>query len=105
MNASGFTVAGGESGSRVNSLIDLQVFASQHGMIWVPLNLLPVNSKTDTDDSTFLNINAKEKTVGVQAPTDGDHSAIDPAELETSKFLDPRVAKFAKAYAPIANEF
>ncbi|KAH3681475.1 hypothetical protein WICPIJ_007554 [Wickerhamomyces pijperi] len=102
--ASGFTVSASKSGSKLNTLIDLSVFAAQHGMVWVPLNLPPGNNQSTTDDNV-LNANSFFLGVGSQAPADKDASGLNPAELETGKFLGTRVAKLAKVYAPIANEF
>lgn len=75
-------------------------------MVWspFPLNLPPGNNRTVTDDST-LTANSYFLGFGAQAPADADHTGINPAELEILKFLGTRVAKFAKAYVPIAMEF
>ncbi len=40
--ASGFSVSGGPSGDKLNSLIAMATFAMQHGMIWVGLGLTSV---------------------------------------------------------------
>jgi multimeric flavodoxin WrbA len=39
--AAGFTNSKAMSGDKLNSLVDLAVFAAQHGMIWVGLDLYP----------------------------------------------------------------
>ena len=39
--AAGFTNSKAMSGDKLNSLVDLAVFAAQHGMIWVGLDIYP----------------------------------------------------------------
>jgi multimeric flavodoxin WrbA len=46
-----FTVGGSRSGPKVNTLLDLAVFAAQHGMAWVPLTIPPgYNMSTQKED-------------------------------------------------------
>ena len=54
--AAGFTNSGSQSGDKLNSLIQLMVFANQHGMLWVSLGLMPGNnnSKGSVDDLNRL---------------------------------------------------
>ena len=40
--AAGFTNSGAQNGDKLNSLISMALFAAQHGMIWVGLDLKPV---------------------------------------------------------------
>ena len=39
--AAGFTVSGGYSGDKLNTLQSLAINAAQHGMIWISLGLAP----------------------------------------------------------------
>ncbi|RYE00662.1 MAG: flavodoxin family protein, partial [Sphingobacteriales bacterium] len=39
--AAGFTVSSTTNGDKLNTLIALALFAAQHGMIWIPLGVLP----------------------------------------------------------------
>ena len=45
--AAGFTNSGTQNGDKLNSLVSMALFAAQHGMIWVGLDLMPGNSPTD----------------------------------------------------------
>jgi multimeric flavodoxin WrbA len=44
--AAGFTNSGSLSGDKLNTLVSLAVFAAQHGMIWVNLNVPPGNNSS-----------------------------------------------------------
>ena len=44
--AAGFTTSASQSGDKLNTLIQLAVFAAQHGMIWVGQDLLPGNNSS-----------------------------------------------------------
>ena len=44
--AAGFTNSASQSGDKLSSLIQLALFAAQHGMIWVSLGLLPGNNNS-----------------------------------------------------------
>jgi len=54
--AAGFTVSASQSGDKLNTLLQLAVFAAQHGMIWVGNDLLPGNnnSKGSVEDLNRL---------------------------------------------------
>jgi NAD(P)H dehydrogenase (quinone) len=51
-----FTNAASQSGDKLNTLTDFVVFAMQHGMIWVSLDVLPGNnsSKGSVEDINRL---------------------------------------------------
>lgn len=44
--AAGFTNSASQSGDKLNSLVQLAIFAAQHGMIWVSLGLMPGNNNS-----------------------------------------------------------
>lgn len=44
--AGGFTNSASWSGDKLNTLVQLAVFAAQHGMLWVPLGILPGNNSS-----------------------------------------------------------
>src|ERR1043166_9607414 len=39
--AAGFTNSASQNGDKLNSLVQIAIFAAQHGMQWVPLGLMP----------------------------------------------------------------
>lgn len=92
--AAGFVNSGSMNGDKFNSMSSLVTFASQHGMIWVSLGLLPSSSsKSARDDLNYLG-----GYVGAlaQSSVDLDKEAAPPkGDLETAKCLGERVAKIA----------
>jgi NAD(P)H dehydrogenase (quinone) len=49
--AAGFTNSGAQHGDKLNSLVSMALFAAQHGMIWIGLDLMPGNnSSTSSPD-------------------------------------------------------
>jgi multimeric flavodoxin WrbA len=94
-----FTVGGSRSGSKVNTLVDLAVFAAQHGMVWVPLTIPPGYNRSTQKEEDGLNASGFFLGVGAQANVDQD-SAIAPAEndLITGELYAKRISQFAKEY-------
>jgi multimeric flavodoxin WrbA len=90
--AAGFTNSKAMSGDKLNSLVDLSVFAAQHGMIWVGLDVYPgwAQSTASVED-----LNRLGSWLGAMAQSDADLSAekAPPAtDLRTAAALGARVA-------------
>jgi multimeric flavodoxin WrbA len=97
--AAGFTNSASQSGDKLNSLIQLAVFAAQQSMIWVGTGLLPGNnnSKGSVED-----INRLGSFLGAMAQSNADQPAdvVPPAsDLKTAAHLGARVAEVAKRWA------
>lgn len=91
--AAGFTNSASQSGDKLATLASLQVFAAQHGMVWVGLDLLPGNSSTkgSTDD-----LNRLGSFVGLMTQANSDQSAeVAPpdADHRTAEHFGRRVAE------------
>jgi NAD(P)H dehydrogenase (quinone) len=88
----GFTNSGALSGDKLNSLISIALFAAQHGMIWVGLDLHPANPKSilPTKD-----LNALGSWLGAMAHSENDSPEVTPGEsdLKTAEYLGRRVAE------------
>lgn len=85
--AAGFTNAGGLSGDKVNALVDMAMFASQHSMIWVSQGL-------------FYNaegINRMGSWIGMQAQSDNKPAdeTPPPEDHRTAELFGARVATAA----------
>jgi len=66
--AAGFTNSASMNGDKLNSLVQLSVFAAQHSMIWVSLGLMPSNSsKAQRNDPNYLG-----SYLGAVAQSDSD---------------------------------
>lgn len=88
--AAGFTNSGAMHGDKLNSLITMALFAAQHGMVWVGLDLFP--GKT-----------AEEKNrvggwLGAMAQSDDASPEVTPpaSDLDTAAHLGQRVAELAR---------
>ena len=96
--AAGFTNSGSQSGDKLNTLIQMSVFAAQHSMIWVGLGLMPGNnSSTGSPDD----LNRIGSYLGAMAQSNTDQGAdVAPpnSDKETAKALGRRVAETAARF-------
>jgi NAD(P)H dehydrogenase (quinone) len=96
--AGGFTNSASLNGDKLNSLVQLTVFAAQHGMIWVGTGMMPANSsKAQRND-----INRMGSFLGAMAQSDSDVGAdVAPpsGDLETAKLYGKRIAEVAQKFA------
>ncbi|ARJ66814.1 NADPH-dependent FMN reductase [Magnetospirillum sp. ME-1] len=92
--AAGFTVSASQSGDKLNALIQLSIFAAQHGMVWVGLDLLPGNnnSKGSVED-----LNRLGSFLGAMAQANADQGpeGVTEADRKTAAHLGKRVAEAA----------
>lgn len=88
----GFTCSASQNGDKLNTLTDLMIFAAQHGMLWVGLNLLPGNnsSKGSVND---LNRLGSASGAMAQANSDQGADAMLESDLATASALGQRVAE------------
>lgn len=93
--AAGFTNSAGYSGDKLATLQQLNLFAMQHGMVWVGLGLLPGNhtSAGSPDD-----LNRLAGFIGAMAQSNADappEIAPPASDRATAKHLGRRVAEAA----------
>lgn len=90
--AAGFTNSGAQHGDKLNSLVSMALFAAQHGMIWVGLDLMPGNnSSTSSPDD----LNRLGSWLGVMTHANVDEApdvAPPVCDLKTAQYLGRRVA-------------
>jgi len=97
--AAGFTNSGARSGDKLSTLIQLALFAAQHGMHWINLDLPPANSSS-TGSEADLNRLGFWLGAGAQSNTDeGPDTAPPESDLATARHLGKRVAKAALQFA------
>lgn len=90
--AAGFTNSGSRSGDKLATLIQIALFAAQHGMHWVNLALPPANHST-TGSERELNRLGFWLGAGAQSNVDqGPDLAPPEADLATARHLGQRVA-------------
>jgi len=91
--AAGFTNSGSRSGDKLATLIQIALFAAQHGMHWINLDLPPANNST-TGSEAELNRLGFFLGAGAQSNTDEGPGAAPPeADLATARHLGRRVAE------------
>lgn len=90
--SAGFTNSGSQSGDKLNSLIQLAVFAAQHGMIWVGGDLMPGNNSSHR---TPDDLNRLGSFLGLMTQADVDAApevAPPTADLKTAELFGARIA-------------
>lgn len=90
--AAGFTNSGAMHGDKLNSLVSMALFAAQHGMIWVGLDLFPGRSNDDP--------NRVGSWLGAMAQSNDESPELSPIEsdLKTASHLGQRVAELAQRF-------
>src|SRR5262249_19624854 len=93
--AAGFTNSAGHNGDKLNTLQQFNLFAMQHGMIWVGLGLLPGNH---TSQGSPEDLNRLAGFLGAMAQSSADQPAElvpPPSDRATAEHLGKRVAEAA----------
>jgi len=101
--AAGFTNSGSQSGDKLNTLMQLAVFAMQHGMIWIGLDLLPGNNNSK---GSVNDLNRLGSFLGAMAQSNvdaGPEQAPIESDRKTAEYLGQRVATFAGRLVPLAE--
>lgn len=97
--AGGFTNSGSQSGDKLNSLTDLAVFAMQHAMIWVGLDLLPGNNHSKGSVGDLNRLGAFLGAMAQSNVDEGPDLAPPTADRDTAEHYGRRVAEVAKIWA------
>jgi NAD(P)H dehydrogenase (quinone) len=93
--AAGFTNSGGFNGDKLATLQALNLFAMQHGMVWIGLGLLPGNH---TSEGSPEDLNRLAGFIGAMAQSNADQGpeVVPPAsDRRTAAHLGRRVAEAA----------
>jgi len=97
--AAGFTNSASQSGDKLNTLIQLAVFAAQHGMHWINLGLMPGNNSSQGSPE---DLNRLGSYLGAMAQSNSDAApeiAPTASDLGTAAHLGRRVAEVALGFA------
>lgn len=89
--AAGFTNSGAKSGDKLNTLVSLAVFASQHHMHWVSLGL-DAGWKSATGSESDLNRLGFWLGAAAQTDVDANADQVHPSDVQTCRHLGYRVA-------------
>lgn len=90
--AAGITNSGAMHGDKMGTLITMTLFAAQHGMVWVGLDLFPGRSSTE--------MNRVGGWLGVMAQSDDAPPEVTPIESDrqTAGYLGKRVAELTRQF-------
>ena len=100
--AGGFTNSGNQSGDKLNTLVQLSVFAMQHGMIWIGLGL-PGGNNSSTGSPQDLNRLGSWMGAMAQSNTDQGIEGIAQSDLRTAAHLGERIARAALSWQPFGQ--
>lgn len=94
--AAGFTNSHSLSGDKLNTLVQMAVFAAQHGMIWVGVGEL--NQSPDGEAGKEDVVNRIGSFLGAMAQSENAAPEVTPpsGDLRTAELLGKRVAEVAK---------
>ncbi|MBI2313711.1 MAG: flavodoxin family protein [Betaproteobacteria bacterium] len=95
--AAGFTNSGSQSGDKLNSLVQLMVFANQQSMIWVSLGLMPGNNSSKGSANDLNRIGSYSGAMSQSNVDQGAEAMLD-SDLKTAEHLGRRVAEVARQF-------
>jgi multimeric flavodoxin WrbA len=98
--AAGFTNSGAQNGDKLHSLVSMALFAAQHGMVWVGLDLQPGN---DSSRGSVNDLNRLGSWLGAMAQSNGDQGPEETpirSDLDTAAYLGERVAQTVRRFRP-----
>ena len=95
--AGGFTNSGAFCGDKLNSLIQLNIFAMQHSMIWVGAGLKQSSGDKEPDGS---HVNRLGSYMGVMTYATNESAELTPpsGDLETARLYGERIATVTKSF-------
>lgn len=96
--AAGFTNGHSLSGDKLNSLVQLAVFAAQHGMIWV--NQIEPNMSPDYKPGKANVLNRMGSSLGLMAQSENDSPTSTPpsGDIETAELFGQHIANITKRF-------
>lgn len=98
--AAGFTNSGALNGDKLHSLISMALFAAQHAMLWVGLDLKPGN---DNSGGSVHELNRLGSWLGAMAQSNSDQGPDETpiqSDLDTAAHLGQRVAETVRRLQP-----
>lgn len=88
--AAGFTNSSSTNGDKLNTLINLSLFAAQHGMLWIPLGIMP---QYDSAGKQLPEPNGMASYLGLMTLSNNSHQEFqEPMDLKTAELFGQRIA-------------
>jgi NAD(P)H dehydrogenase (quinone) len=87
--AAGFTNSSTRNGDKLNTLINLSLFAAQHSMLWIPLGIMP---QYDEKGRQLEEPNGMASYLGLMTMSDNSYKEFNaPADLATAELFGRRI--------------
>jgi NAD(P)H dehydrogenase (quinone) len=96
--AAGFTNSGSRSGDKLATLLQLALFAAQHGMHWVNLGLPPANQSSTGSEEDLNRLGFWLGAAAQSNVDEGPGLAPPQADLRTAEHLGRRIATVTVQY-------
>ncbi len=96
--AGGFTNSSSQSGDKVATLQAMSIFAAQHGMIWVGMDLAPGNNSTHGSEDNLNRMGASLGAMAQSLADQGPDVAPPSADILTAEYYGARVAEAANRW-------
>jgi NAD(P)H dehydrogenase (quinone) len=91
--AAGFTNSGAQSGDKLATLMQIALFAAQHGMHWINLDLPPANNSSSGSKEELNRLGFWLGAAAQSNVDEGPDMAPPEADLATARHLGQRVAE------------
>lgn len=91
--AAGFTNSGWPSGDKLNTMMQINIFAAQHGMIWVNLGEIPGNLSKKSGCEEINRLGSFLGAMAMSPFNEKPETAPPECDLQTARFLGKRVAE------------
>lgn len=101
--AAGFTNSGGYSGDKLNTLVQLMLFAMQHRMVWVGLGLPDGNASSEGSEDSLNRLGAYAGAMA-QSNVDQGLDGMRDSDLATARVLGRRVAEAAVRWSGVTAD-
>lgn len=96
--AGGFTNSGAQAGDKLSTLLQMVLFAAQHGMHWVSLDLPPANNSTFGSEEDLNRLGFWIGAAAQSNTDEGPDKAPPAADLATARHLGARVARVTRDF-------
>lgn len=96
--AAGFTNSGSLSGDKLNTLMQISVFAAQHSMLWVSLGVMNGNNSSQGDPNSLNRVGGFLGAMATSNTDQGPELAPPQCDRDTAQALGARVATAAKRW-------
>lgn len=96
--AGGFTNSSSQSGDKVATLQAMSIFAAQHGMIWVGMDLAPGNNTSGGSEDNLNRMGASLGAMAQSLADQGPDVAPPSADVRTAEYYGARVAEAANRW-------